>query len=447
MSRIALIGENSIEYVSALLDIWNSGDCAVLIDWRIPFETAYNMMQEAEVESCYIESQLLKNVSVQEYSKVTFTPFEIVTRGSAVLPCDIRKKYIDNQSNDEAVVIYSSGTMGKSKGIILSHYAISANADAIIDYMQPNEKDCLYITKSLSHSSTLTGELLVSLRSGMNVVVAPTIVLPRFVLSRIKDFHITILCLNPSLLKMYADDHKTRNYDLSTLRAIYCSGEVLTDKTAEYVREVFRRIDIFNVYGLSEAGPRVTAQTKRCCKSNSVGKPIKGVEIIVVSENGIPVKCGERGIIHVNTLGRYSRYISGKEKHTSLYNDWLNTGDVGYFDKNEELHITDRADDMIIINAHKIYPNDIERIILTDNRISDCVVSTCICNGSEVVGCLYVGTEECMSDLIHRLRNNLIPYEVPKKFVMVPSIPRNHRGKIDKTKVKDLLSDKNNEEI
>lgn len=63
MSRIALIGENSIEYVSTLLDIWNSGDCAVLIDWRIPIQTAVEMMNEAEVHVCYIEKKYYGKVS------------------------------------------------------------------------------------------------------------------------------------------------------------------------------------------------------------------------------------------------------------------------------------------------------------------------------------------------------------------------------------------------
>lgn len=60
MSRVALIGDNSVEYVNQLLDIWNNGDCAVLLDWRIPFESMYQMMLEADVTVCCIEKRLLK---------------------------------------------------------------------------------------------------------------------------------------------------------------------------------------------------------------------------------------------------------------------------------------------------------------------------------------------------------------------------------------------------
>ena len=110
------------------------------------------------------------------------------------------------------------------------------------------------------------------------------------------------------------------------------------------------------MYGLSEAGPRVTAQRKECCSGNSVGKPIINVEIKIVSNDGIILKKGERGIVHVHTPCIYSGYIKGTSKHESLYNGWLNTGDIGYVDDNDELHIVNRIDDVIIINSHKLFP-------------------------------------------------------------------------------------------
>ena len=435
MMRVALIGENSIEYVNMLLDIWNNGDCAVLLDWRIPFEAAYQMMLEAGVTRCFMEARLLNKVSIPDNSKVSFSCFDIADRIPYFFTQNVRRKYRENKSKDEAVILYSSGTTGKSRGIILSHYAITTNADAILDYMKLTSNDCLYIVKSLSHSSTLTGELLAALRSGAKLVLAPTVVPPRYVLSRINDFSVTTICLNPTLLHMFIDECTKNEYNLSTLKTIYCSGSVLNDKVYAKAHDVFGGIDMFNVYGLSEAGPRVAAQTKDCCKSNSVGKSIKDVEITIVDDAGTIAKQGERGIVHVNTPSRYNGYAAGTEKHKSLYKGWLNTGDIGFIDDNGELHILDRVDDVMIIGAHKVYPGDVERLVLEDDEISGCAISKCTYNDAEIIGCLYVSNVDRTIDIIRRLKKSLMPYEIPKKFVRVDSLPVNRRGKIDKLAV------------
>ena len=108
MPRVALICENSVEYVDKLLDIWNSGDCAVLLDWRIPFETAYRMMLEAGVQKCFIESRLVENISLTEYHEISFTTFDIADHSPHILPDNVRIKYRENMSMDEAVILYSS---------------------------------------------------------------------------------------------------------------------------------------------------------------------------------------------------------------------------------------------------------------------------------------------------------------------------------------------------
>ncbi len=201
MSRVALMGENSVEYVSTLLDIWNNGDCAVLLDWRIPFGTAVDMMREAGVTRCYIEKRFLRQIRIPLPAGLVWITYERNSNTAEELPRELYRKFRVNDSCDEAVVLYSSGTTGKAKGIVLTHFALQTNADAILDYMLPQKNDCMYIAKTLSHSSTLTGELLVALKAGMQLVVGPVIVPPRLVLHRI-----SILCLNPTLLAAYAKE-------------------------------------------------------------------------------------------------------------------------------------------------------------------------------------------------------------------------------------------------
>ena len=439
MSRVALIGENSIEYISTLIDIWNHGDCAVLIDWRIPLQTAAEMMREADIHICYIEKRLFDKTTITVSENTSFVSYERKNISAEYLPESIYDKFKPNYSQNEAIVIYSSGTTGKSKGVILSHFAINTNADAILDYMKVGEKDCFYIAKAFSHSSVLTGELLVALKSRAKLVIAPTVVPPRFVLSNIDKFSVTTICLNPTLLQMYVRECNLKPYPLRTLKTIYVSGSILNDKIYMEAHQTFKDIAIYNVYGLSEAGPRVTAQRRNCCKGNSVGKPIQGIKTAIVNENGAPVSDGNRGIIHVNTPSRFTGYISGREKYPSLYNDWLNTGDVGYIDGNGELHIVSRIDDVIIWEGHKIYPSEIERTILDSTEISDCVVVKVDRKDDDFIACLYVGDDILEPAIRYVLKNKLPAYEIPRRFIRCDAIPRTLNGKISKIEVRSKI--------
>lgn len=435
MSRIGLIGENSTEYIDKLLDIWNSGNCAVLIDWRIPPITAIKMLKEASVDECFIDEYVFNKFSVDlDLNGVNFICFVKRGNGAAVLPNFIYNKFKPNYGKSEAVVLFSSGTTGKAKGIILSHFAINTNADSIIDYMLPNENDCIYIAKTISHSSTITGELLVSLKSKIKLIVAPTIVPPRFALKNMAQMNVTIICLNPTLLSLYSEEYTRGTYNLPFLRTIYVSGSILNDKIYRFAHESFKNIPIYNVYGLSEAAPRVTAQTPNCCKNNSVGRPIKGVEIKIIDDSGNEVVSGDKGIIHINTPSRFDGYITGGNKLKSLYKNWLNSGDIGYEDEENELHIVDRIDDVMIIDSQKVYPNEVEKQLLAINTIVECVVFKLELNNSSdsMLICLYCGEEINETDIKNQMKNVLASHEIPKVFIKQKQLIRTQNGKLDR---------------
>ena len=442
MARVALIGTNSIGYIHELINIWNSGHCAVLIDYQTPFYAAIQMMREADVQICYLQEDLWSEY-ISAYTEIEFVRYSSDSKLTFVLPKFLYDEFHPNYSSNEAVIIYSSGTTGKSKGIILSHFAINTNADAIIDYMNPYaHTDCIHTVRHLSHSSTLTGELLVALKSNTKMVITASAVPPRLILSSIKKYGVTILCINPILLSLLCNEVKRKFYDVSCLQKVYVSGAILNDAIYEKAKNALTDISVFNVYGLSETAPRVTAQTLDCCKSNSVGKPIKGVEIVITDENGKVVPNGERGIIHVKTPSMFSGYVTGTQKHISLYQDWLNTGDIGFWDEFGELHVVGRVDDVIICDAHKIYPSDVENLILEDPSIFDCVVSQCTVNDMETIGCMYVSNRECTTEIIHRIKDRLAKYEIPKRYLRTEVIPHNSRGKVDRKVTADILSGK-----
>lgn len=429
MRKIALIGENSIEYIDILLDIWNSGDCAVLIDWRIPPLTIIDMLQTANVEICYIEKQLYTSFPPIKSEELSFITFEHTLKSPQLLPKYIYQKYRNNYEHQPAIIIYSSGTTGVAKGIILSHFAINSNADSIIANMDLNNNDRFYIVKSITHSSTLVGELLVALKTHCDLLISPTIIPPRLVLQNIYEHHISILCLNPTILSLLVNEFKKNNgISPLPLRKIYVSGSILQKKLHQYAKSLFSSVDIFNMYGLSEAGPRVCMQHASCCSCNSVGKPLVGINVLIVDDFGKIVAKGVSGIIHVKTPSIFDGYVSGNKTTPSLFEDWLNTGDIGYFDEYDELHIVGRVDDVIMVNSHKIYPKEIERQILMNPKIHDCAIIK-ISYNDEFLVCLYVADEIINENIKAMLSSRFMVYEIPRNFIKIDSLPTNNNGK------------------
>ena len=435
MGRIAIIAENSVEYVEKILSIWECGNCAVLIDWRIPIQRAIEMMNEAEVTLCYVDRELNSDDIALAGEKIKFVVFE-ATRCISEIPDSIKNKYQPNYSEADALILFSSGTTGASKGIILSYFAINTNADAISEYMITEKKECVYIVKSIAHSSTMVGELLVALKNDLRIIIGPTVVPPRIIFSNIIKYSVTIICVNPALLGLLVDEYRVKLYEICSLKSIYVSGDIISTKQIKIAREVLQGVNLYNVYGLTEAGPRVSAQRKGCSTNASVGKTLRNVEVSIRDNNGSILGEREYGNVYVRTPSLYKGYIVGKAKFSSYNSDELNTGDIGYID-NGELFIVGRADDVINVSAHKVYPKDVEKIILDNLAIEECAVVSEQYRGAVIIACYYVADNDLDTSQLNILNKYLANYEIPKRFYKVNNIAKTIMGKRDYKKLQE----------
>jgi len=429
--RIGLIGDNSIEFLRHLLKIWEHNDCAVIVDWRIPWDTVQRMFEECGVVESYIDSNYAKNIQIDsENIKLNF--FDSIHDIECV-PNDVMECFQERYSHDEALILFSSGTTGKSKGVILTHYAINTNANAVIKYMHFEEKDCIYIIKTLAHSSTIVGELLVGLKKKARIYIAPTILSASTNLEKMQNIGATVVCMNPTVLQIYVMTQKIKHYNLQVLRTIYVSGSILAAKDIEDAKRCFENTDIFNVYGLTEAGPRVTAQSaeNESNKPGSVGRAIAGVRIKVLNEQGSEATVNEKGLVCVSTPSISKGYADSSIEKKTIDKEWINTGDIGYIDEDGELFITGRADNMILVSSHNVYPEEIEDYINTLDGVVDCTV---LSQKDHVYGeklcCYYVSSDEINAEKLREFcKKRLSSYEIPASFVKVDKLITNINGK------------------
>lgn len=426
--RIGLIGDNSSVFVEKLIQIWNDGDCAVIIDWRLPFEKINYLLMLSNVEKCYIANDILPiQFDCIKMNNIEYIPYTYKKERITYIPQNNKDTYLNNYDESEALILFSSGTTGECKGIILSFRAINNNADSIMKYMNLSSNDSIYIVKSLSHSSSVIGELLVGLKAGCKIYTSSAVTPPQILLDNIEKYEITSLALNPTLIKLLCKAGTIKKHIYSKLRAIYTSGSKLGVEVIHEFRKIFKDVPLLNVYGLTEAGPRVTAQTLFTNNvDGSVGQPINNVEIKIDPVNHTE-NCGE---ICVKTNSLYSGYVSGIDRRVSS-DGWLHTGDIGYIDNNENLFVIGRKDTMIIVGAHNVFPEQIEKIVQQSGMIDDCIIYAKRDSifGERIV-CDYVLKSNLNVSLLKKYcYEQLAPYEVPKEFNRVDRIEITHSGK------------------
>ena len=426
MEKIAIIMENSPLFVECLLDIWNENNCAVLLEKKMPVDSLIDFMQITGVIKSYVDSYELaielksrgiNTILVEHKNEIIFKLNE-----------KLYKKFRLRYDKSEAVVLFSSGTTGKSKGIVLSHYAIQRNADAIIEYMNINENNSLIILKSLIHSSTLVGELLVGLKAHCKIFIARKIWNLEYILKFIKNERIEYMCLNPSILYLLnREEFREKNY-FSNIKKIYLSGSPINKNTLISFKSKYPNVYIYNVYGLTEMGPRVMAQRNEY-PIGAVGYPITGVDVKIVNQDGIEVPAHTKGIIHVKSESAFLYYIEG-ELRESYLSGYFNTGDIGWKDTDGNYFVIGRFDNMIISASYNIYPEEIEETINSFPGILDNMVFGIPDNlyGEKLI-CYYVAMEDYAEELVDWCKKKMPSYQIPREFFKVEDIMINVNGK------------------
>ena len=428
--RIGIIGRNSKEYVTLMFKIWNDGNCVCLIDCKTPFHEVQRLVHEVNICECFVESGLFEDISLIEETKIN--EYYVSNEDYIVLHNEIYNQFTPNYSDNEAIIVFSSGTTGNAKGIVLSHKAINLNADEIASYYDDDDNNSILIVRQLNYSSTLVCDFLVAIKKRWNICLSPNFLPPRKAFEIITSERITNIGVNPSILKVYTQFLSQRSSQ-SPLKYITTSGEILDFNTFKKVQESFPNAKLINCYGLTECGPRVTMGWNSEVLNGrvSVGKPLKGVEIRIINFHNRLSKVREQGRIFIKTPYLYSGYAN-KENKTDRQ-QWFDTKDIGFLDEFDNLFVVARADDLIIKEAHKIFPADIEAVVRMNKDVKDCFV---FAKGeiSPQIYCIYetysnltIPTEE-----IRQLcRKYLIEYAIPNFFIK-KKIIRNQNGKIDR---------------
>ncbi|MVO98877.1 class I adenylate-forming enzyme family protein [Paenibacillus lutrae] len=277
--------------------------------------------------------------------------------------------------SEVAVVLYTSGTTGRPKGVMLTYGNIWSNLRSILDYFTLTPKDRLYLFRPLTYASAFTGELLPALYKGAAVYFKPGDINPIGTMKSLARDGITALGVTPTVAAAFARFRS--RYDFSGLRYLILSGECLSAAHAEQITAAFPAAGIWNAYGLTEASPRISCLTEAGAvirKKGCVGRPLAGVKVKVADSQGRPVPEGQEGILYAAGPNIMKGYYGDPEATARKITDgWLCTGDRAVI-REGEIYVLGRSDFLLIRGGINMDPSEIESELTRIPQIREALV-------------------------------------------------------------------------
>lgn len=350
-----------------------------------------------------------------------------------------------------AAMVYTSGTSGSPKGVMLTHANVLfiANQACTSRRMQPG--DVLYGALPMAHVVGLVTQFLGAILGGATVVLEPRFS-ARQALSVIANEKITLFVGVPAMFARLLEQAQTQGPPLRcpALRFIGTSGSPLTPKLKKEIEAMFG-LPLNNGYGLSETAPTV-AQTRidQPRQDCSVGFPIPGIEISIVDTGGKPVKKGDVGVLRVrgpNVMKGYYR-SEALTREVLSPDGWFSTGDLVRQDDDGALHIAGRSKELIIRSGFNVYPLEVEQVINSHPAVIHCaVVGRTMEHNEEVVAFIELNRPvqpDDQADFRSYLRERLSPYKLPTEIRFLFPLPTAPTGKILKNVLKQLAASPDN---
>jgi long-chain acyl-CoA synthetase len=434
-NQIAIVGKNSNEWAISFLTVLSSGMIVVPLDANLKPEERAGIINQSEVKTVISSGDFLgefveKTAFNKNFILISMGEGDITLKNLEERGANLRENGDSTYENTEvllddiAELIFTSGTTGVSKGVVLTHRNLGANVNQIYQALPYSSDDVFLSLLPLHHTFESTAGLLVPVSGGSSIIYARSYK-SKDIIEMIRDASVTMICGIPRLYEAMARGiekaieeqmfikrilvkflmalvrsiRKLSGWELGefvfwSLRKkaglmsmrIFISGAGPLSQT---VGEIFKTLGIrlLQGYGLTETSPVVSVNPYRKWRPETIGYPIPGVEVIVYNpdENGI----GELWVKGDNVMLEY--YNNIKATRDTIVDGWLRTGDLGYIDKYGHIHITGRLKNLIKTSSGKnIYPEEIELLLCSSPKIADTVVLRVenIKTGREEVGAI-----------------------------------------------------------
>jgi long-chain acyl-CoA synthetase len=442
-THVAILMSHSPKWVIDYFGVIKGGGIAVLLNTALKAPELDSLLRDSDSEILITEKKfsrmlrsvlphipLLKRVIAVDTGSYT----RMVSNSSSTSPA------IDIKDEDESTIFYTSGVLGKQKGVVHTHASLMGTPPIITAGIQRKREDVVIDLVPFSYLFGLFEVLFGSIIVGSTIVLIPNFT-PRAVIEAVEKEKGTIIFGVPAMynaLAMVRDEVLAR-YDLSSLRLAVSAGAKSFPKLMETLEDKFR-LALYEVYGLTEASA-VSISTFDSRKLGTVGKPICRLRIL--DDNGKEVAIGEIGEAVFNAPWVMKGYYKAPELTAQVLKDgWFYTGDLVRMDEEGYLEYIEKKSFIIVTSSGlKIGPSEVEFVLLSHPSVAEVAyVGINDGYGGQIPTAFIVlkeGQRATAKELSNLCSRNLADFKLPKRIEFVDSIPKTSSGKISRGKLKE----------
>jgi acyl-CoA synthetase (AMP-forming)/AMP-acid ligase II len=435
---------NRIELVAALFAAWRLGAALTPVNPALTAAETRYQLADCRAKAVVVENpvETPAETPVESPSDGLPASVTVLTVGELAEPAPEAVALPewpadpDAGGDDLALVIYTSGTTGRPKGVELLHRNIDAMTAAMIEAMKLTEADHSLLVLPLFHVNGIVVSILSPLRAGGQATIVGRFSAQGF-FTALERARPTFFSGVPAIYAMLANLPPEVRPDTSCLRFAVCGAAPMPPQLIGAVEKRFG-LQLIEGYGLSEATCASTANPlDGIRKPGTVGLPLPRQTVAIMDEEGRLITDGSVGEVVISGPTVMRGYLGRPEETAKAVRDgWLHTGDVGRLDQDGYLILVDRVKDMIIRGGENIYPKEIETVLHDHPAVLEAAV---VGRPDDVLGEVPVafvslrdGVDVTAGEINAFLAGRLAAYKCPVAVHLVPEVPKNPVGKIDK---------------
>ncbi len=357
-------------------------------------------------------------------------------------PADIASQ---PQTDDPAVMVYTSGTTGRPKGAVSTYGNLTANMEALHTAWGWQADDILLHVLPIFHVHGLFVALHGALFAGATALLMRKFNAER-TLQNLVTHQCTVIMAVPTIHRRLLAIPNAADYDLSHMRLLTSGSDRLPDESFSAFQETFGHT-LLERYGMTETGMNLSNPLHGERRIGSVGLPLPGVEARIVDpETGIPLADGQVGAVQVRGPHVFKEYWRQPEKTAESFtlDGWLRTGDLGLREPDGYFTLQGRAKDLIITGGYNVYPPEVERVLTEHPAVAaNAVIGVPDPEwGERIAGIvvLHNGHNVSEDELIALCKRKLAPYKAPRKIYFAEALPRNAMGKVQKVNLREKIA-------